>query len=114
MDVPWIWLPLMLALVAAWQRGRGNWPGWLLACGGTPPIVLFAMVGLRSSSQVLFHSAAPAYFVRFPLIGAALARLAESGGSALRWTAALILYLIPRGNRHRWDGGAVELDALAG
>jgi hypothetical protein len=43
-----------------------------------------------------------------------LARLAESGRPALRRTSALILYLIPDGNRYPWDGGTVELDALAG
>ncbi len=72
--LPWLWLPMMAALVRAWRRGRHEWSSWLLACCASPAIVLFALVGLWSRKPVLFHWAAPGYLVLFPLLGAALVR----------------------------------------
>jgi hypothetical protein len=86
--LPWIWLPLMVALVTAWRRGRTDWPSWLLACSGTLPVVLFALIGLWSQSRVLFHWAVPGYLVLYPLLGATLARRARTSGRTLRWIAA--------------------------
>jgi hypothetical protein len=95
--LPWIWLPLMTTLVAAWRRGRADWPSWLLACSGTPPIVLFALVGIWSHGRVLFHWAAPGYLVLFPLLGAGLARWAETYGRVPRRIAAASVCLIVLG-----------------
>jgi Dolichyl-phosphate-mannose-protein mannosyltransferase len=86
--LPWIWLPLMTTLAAAWRRGRADWSSWALACSGTPPVVLFALVAIWSHGHVLFHWAAPGYLVLFPLLGAGLARWAKTYGRALRRVAA--------------------------
>ena len=69
--LPWIWLPMMAAAVAALRAGPADWRRWLLLCLGAPPILLFALVGLHAR-HVLFHWAAPGYLMLFPLLGAAL------------------------------------------
>ena len=92
--LPWIWLPMMTTLAAAWRRGRADWPSWLLACSGTPPIVLFALVGIWSHSQVLFHWAAPGYLVLFPLLGAGIAQWAPTHRRAPQRIAAASACLI--------------------
>ncbi len=71
--LPWIWLPMMVAFVAALRRGPAEWRGWLLCCLGAPPIVVFALIALWSSGRVLFHWAAPGYLMLFPLLGAWIA-----------------------------------------
>jgi len=75
--LPWIWAGLIAVLVRGLRAGPRAWRSWLLCCLGLPPIVLFAVVALWSR-QVLFHWAAPGYLFAFPLLGAELARLAET------------------------------------
>ena len=70
--LPWIWLPMMAKALAALRAGPADRRRWLLVCLGAPPILLFALVGLRSR-HVLFHWASPGYLMLFPLLGAALA-----------------------------------------
>ena len=66
--LPWIWLPMMAALIAALRRGPADQPGWLLSCLALGPIVLFAVLAL-ASPRILFHWAAPGYLFLFPLLG---------------------------------------------
>lgn len=95
--LPWIWLPLMTTLASAWRRGQADWPSWMLGCSGTPPIVLFALVGIWSRAHVLFHWAAPGYLVLFPLLGAGIAQSAPAYGRAPRRIAAASACLIVAG-----------------
>jgi hypothetical protein len=69
--LPWIWIPMAVALVCALRRGPREWRGWLLACLGVPPIAVFSVVALWSH-HVLFHWAAPGYLMLFPLLGEAM------------------------------------------
>jgi hypothetical protein len=106
--LPWIWLPMMASLVAAWRRGPSDWPSWLLAWSGTLPIVLFALIGTWSYGRVLPHWAAPGYLVLFPLLGATLARWATTHGRALRRiTAASVCLVVAAaaavGSEIRWN-----------
>jgi hypothetical protein len=72
--LPWIWIPMLRAALAALRRGRNEWRGWLLCCLAAPPIAGFALVGAWSNQRVLFHWAAPGYLMLFPLLGQAVAR----------------------------------------
>ena len=71
--LPWLWVPMMIALVQGLRRGSG-WTHRLLACLGAPPIVGFALISAWSSQRILFHWAAPGYLMLFPLIGEAIGR----------------------------------------
>jgi hypothetical protein len=72
--LPWLWLPMMAALIVALRRGPIEWRSWLLCCLAVPPIVVFAAVSAWSNQRVLFHWAAPGYLMLFPLLGDAVAR----------------------------------------
>ncbi len=76
--LPWIWLPMMVAFVAALRRGPEAWRSWLLCCLGAPPIVAFVAIAAWSSQRVLFHWAAPGYLMLFPLLGGWIAKRIEA------------------------------------
>jgi 4-amino-4-deoxy-L-arabinose transferase-like glycosyltransferase len=84
--LPWIWLPLMMALVTALRRGPDAWRSWLLSCLALPPIVVFAAVSTWANQRVLFHWAAPGYLMLFPLLGDAVSRRLDR--RAVRWAIA--------------------------
>lgn len=96
--LPWIWVPLMIGFARAIRRGPRAWQGWLCACLGAPPVVLFALIAAWSGHRVLFHWAAPGYLMFFPLLGAEFAARAAGGDRLprrlLAGTAALLLVLI--------------------
>ena len=81
--LPWIWLPMVLAALAALRAGPADWRRWLPLCLGAPPVVLFALVGLFSK-HVMFHWAAPGYLMWFPLLGAWLAGCRRGAGAPAR------------------------------
>jgi 4-amino-4-deoxy-L-arabinose transferase-like glycosyltransferase len=64
--LPWLWVPMMDALIRGF---RSAWRPLLLACVAAPPIVGFALISAWSSQRVLYHWAAPGYLMLFPLIG---------------------------------------------
>ena len=80
--LPWIWLPLVILLVRALRGGRADRRSWMLAMLGVIPVVLFAVIGIWSSTRILYHWAAPGYLMLFPLAGQRAARL---GPRAARW-----------------------------
>ena len=104
--LPWLWLLLLGAALAALRAGPAAWRGWLLLCLAAPPIVLFALVGLWSR-HVLFHWAAPGYLLLFPLAGAALVRLrvrpALLRGAVAATAALLLLALVLVVGEVRWN-----------
>jgi 4-amino-4-deoxy-L-arabinose transferase-like glycosyltransferase len=67
--LPWLWLPMVLLLAAALRRGPVERRGWLLAWLAVIPIVLFALVGIWSSTKILYHWATPGYLLLLPMLG---------------------------------------------
>ena len=67
--LPWVWVPLLVVLVAALRAGPPDDRRWLLGCLASGPILAFtllAAVGARG----LPHWEAPGYFMALPLLGA--------------------------------------------
>jgi 4-amino-4-deoxy-L-arabinose transferase-like glycosyltransferase len=67
--LPWLWLPMFLLLARALRKGPADRRSWLLAMLGVIPVTLFAMIGVWSSTHILYHWAAPGYLLLFPLLG---------------------------------------------
>ena len=106
--LPWIWAGLMAALLRGLRAGPLAWRSWLLCWLALPPIVLFAVVALWSR-QVLFHWAVPGYLFLFPLLGTALARLAEARPVVLRARRRRHRGVAGRGRAGHRDGTALAL-----
>jgi 4-amino-4-deoxy-L-arabinose transferase-like glycosyltransferase len=67
--LPWLWLPMVCLLISALRRGPAARRGWMLACLGVIPVVLFAVVGIWSSTRILYHWATPGYLLLLPMLG---------------------------------------------
>ncbi len=94
--LPWIWVLLVGAMIAAFRHGPKDEHRWLMAWLGVIPVVLFALVSAWSPHRVFFHWAAPGYLMLMPLAGDWLARRASA-----RWlrgatgaTAGLVLAVL--------------------
>jgi Dolichyl-phosphate-mannose-protein mannosyltransferase len=72
--LPWLWLPMLLAVWRGLRAGPAAWRSWLLCCLGMGPVALFAVIGLWSK-HVLYHWAGPGYLMLFPLLGVEIERL---------------------------------------
>lgn len=68
--LPWLWVPMMALLFQGLLRGPRDRARWLLCLMALPPIALFALIGLWSSTRILYHWATPGYLMLFPLLGA--------------------------------------------
>jgi len=66
--LPWVWLPLVLALVGALTTGPRDPSRWLFACLAIVPIALFTLVSLGGNPG-LPHWTALGYLMCFPLFG---------------------------------------------
>jgi 4-amino-4-deoxy-L-arabinose transferase-like glycosyltransferase len=110
--LPWLWLPMVWLMLRAFARGPVERRGWLLAWAAVIPVVLFAVVGLWSSTRILYHWATPGYLMLFPLLGnwaqdfrprlrdnVALISAGLLGTAALCITAELSLGFIPNLDR---------------
>jgi 4-amino-4-deoxy-L-arabinose transferase-like glycosyltransferase len=93
--LPWLWLPLVIALWRGLRAGPADGRRWLACCLGIGPVALFALVGFWSR-HVLFHWAAPGYLMLLPLLGAELERLAARRPRLVRRTlvGTLALYAL--------------------
>jgi len=67
--LPWVWLPMIAALISTLRAGPAQPGPWLLAWAGLIPVVLFATISLWSSTHILFHWAAPGELMLLPLLG---------------------------------------------
>jgi 4-amino-4-deoxy-L-arabinose transferase-like glycosyltransferase len=67
--LPWLWLPMVLLMLGALRRGPIERRGWMLSCLAVLPVVLFAVVGIWSSTKILYHWATPGYLLLFPILG---------------------------------------------
>jgi 4-amino-4-deoxy-L-arabinose transferase-like glycosyltransferase len=89
--LPWLWVPMMVALVRGFH---GGWQQCLLVWLAAPPIVGFALISAWSSQRILYHWAAPGYLMLFPLIGNAIGRAwmrRVMAGSACLVVAAMLV-----------------------
>jgi hypothetical protein len=104
--LPWLWLPMAGLLVAALRRGPAERRGWLLAWLAVVPVVLFSVVGIWSSTRILYHWAAPGYLMLLPMLGnwaadfrarapVAVASAVLLGGAALCMTVEENFAVIP-------------------
>jgi 4-amino-4-deoxy-L-arabinose transferase-like glycosyltransferase len=66
--LPWVWLPLVLALVGALLTGPRDPARWLFVCLAIWPIALFTLVSLGGNPG-LPHWTALGYLMCFPLFG---------------------------------------------
>ena len=87
--LPWLWLPMMGLLLRALRCGPTERRGWMLSCLAILPVVLFSVVGIWSSTRILYHWAAPGYLLLLPMLG--------------HWAA---------GWRPRWRNGIAIFSAL--
>jgi 4-amino-4-deoxy-L-arabinose transferase-like glycosyltransferase len=83
--LPWLWLPMVVLLIRALWRGHSARADWMLAMLGVIPVVLFALVGIWSSTRILYHWATPGYLFLLPLLG----RWAAGWRPTLRDTVAV-------------------------
>jgi 4-amino-4-deoxy-L-arabinose transferase-like glycosyltransferase len=67
--LPWLWLPMVWLMLRGFAQGPAERRSWLLAWAAVIPVVLFSVVGLWSSTRILYHWATPGYLMLFPLIG---------------------------------------------
>jgi 4-amino-4-deoxy-L-arabinose transferase-like glycosyltransferase len=129
--LPWIWLPAVALMLRGFWRGPAERTGWLLSWASVVPVVLFAVVGLWSSTRILYHWAAPGYLMLFPVLGDWAAKLRPAlrnavaqasavllAGAVLFMAAELSLDFIPNLNRVSAPGKspllqAVDWDSLA-
>jgi hypothetical protein len=84
--LPWVWVPMIVALIRALRAGPRHAAPWLLASAGLIPVVLFAIISLWSSTHILFHWAAPGELMLLPLLG----RLARDFSPRLRDKVTLV------------------------
>ncbi len=103
--LPWLWMPMIWGLIHGFRAGPVSRAPWLLAWASIIPILLFAIVGLWSSTHILFHWAAPGYLMLFPLLGDWATRrsprligfVAGASGVLLAFAALLIVALVQFG-----------------
>ena len=67
--LPWLWLPMVCLQIGALRRGPVERRSWLLSLLGLLPVVLFAVVGVWSSTKILYHWAMPGYLMLLPMVG---------------------------------------------
>ncbi len=89
--LPWLWLPCMWVFLRGFWRGPAERRGWLLSWAAIVPVVLFALVGLWSSTRILYHWAAPGYLMLFPVLGDWASRFGRRLRNTVAWVTALLL-----------------------
>jgi 4-amino-4-deoxy-L-arabinose transferase-like glycosyltransferase len=92
--LPWLWLPMVTLLIAALRRGPADRRSWMLAMLGIIPVLLFAVIGIWSSTRILYHWAAPGYLMLFPLLGDWAAGLQGAAAYWLRRVAGFTAFLL--------------------
>ncbi len=80
--LPWIWIPLMVQLVADFRRGPADAKRWLVAWLAVGPIVVFTAVSAYAPVGLHFHWQTPGYLLLFITLGESLRRWLASGSRA--------------------------------
>jgi 4-amino-4-deoxy-L-arabinose transferase-like glycosyltransferase len=89
--LPWLWLPMVCLLLRRFWRGPAERAGWLLSWAAVVPVVLFAAIGLWSSTRILYHWAAPGYLMLFPVLGEWAAQFSARLRDAVAVMTAVLL-----------------------
>jgi 4-amino-4-deoxy-L-arabinose transferase-like glycosyltransferase len=90
---PWIFVPMVVLLIAGLRRSADR-RARFLALLGVIPIALFSAIAFWSSRKILFHWAAPGYLMLFPLLGQWLSGLKGAGrrwAAGVAWATAAVL-----------------------
>ncbi len=91
--LPWIFAPMVWLLAGALAGGPAERRGWLLGTSAIIPVVLFSVVGLWSSTRILYHWAMPGYLMLFPLLGDWATRIAPRPRNLVAAASATLLAL---------------------
>jgi len=123
--LPWLWLPMIAVWLRALARGPAERRGWLFGLLAFLPIVLFSLVGLWSSTKILYHWATPGYLLLLPMLGnwaaglkpglrnaVAMSSAILLAGAALFITAEINFNLIPGMSNHFPPGKSPLLQAV--
>jgi 4-amino-4-deoxy-L-arabinose transferase-like glycosyltransferase len=89
--LPWLWLPIMGLLIAALRQGPRERGNWMLAMLGVIPIVLFAVIGIWSSTRILYHWATPGYLLLLPMLGNWASAWRPAARNAIAMLSAVLL-----------------------
>lgn len=93
--LPWIWIPLLIQLVADFCRGPHDPKRWLIAWLAVGPIVMFTAVSAYSPIGLHFHWQAPGYLLLFITLGESVRRLLAGGSKAAKvWLAGSVAFAI--------------------
>jgi 4-amino-4-deoxy-L-arabinose transferase-like glycosyltransferase len=114
--LPWLWLPLLMAMARAVRTLPRDPQGWFLFCLAIGPIATFTLVALNGT-HVLFHWAAPGYAIAALLLGRDIAEtqagLWGSRRLSTRWlqataaSLAIILVAVIALARLPWPTGVI-------
>ncbi len=93
--LPWIFVPLAIAVWQALRTGRRQERSWYCLCLGLPTIVFFTVIPLWGD-RGLPHWPMSGWLMLYPILGAYLDRLAAKGTAPRRWafTAAALLVVL--------------------
>jgi len=93
--LPWIWIPLLVQLVADFRRGPREPGRWLVAWLAVGPIVLFTAVSAYAPIGLHFHWQMPGYLLLFVTLGESARRLlARRSRAAKAWLVGSAVFTI--------------------
>lgn len=91
--LPWIFVPLVIAVWQALRAGPKRDRSWYCLCLGLPTIVLFTVTPLWGD-RGLPHWPMSGWLMLYPILGAYLDGLAAKGGAPRRWAIASAALLV--------------------
>lgn len=91
--LPWVFVPLAGAAVAALRAGPREARGWLCVMLGLPAIVIFTLAPLLGA-PTLPHWPMPGWVMTFPLLGAALAQAASQKTWPRTWAIGSVIFVV--------------------
>jgi 4-amino-4-deoxy-L-arabinose transferase-like glycosyltransferase len=95
--LPWVFMPLAAAGIAAVQAGPIAERRWLCLMLGLPAIVIFTLAPL-TGAPTLPHWPMPGWLMLFPLLGERLALAAETRAWPRRWAVASAAFVVVVGS----------------
>jgi hypothetical protein len=108
--LPWVFVPMVLAVWDAARREPSNDRRWFLLMLAAPTVLLFTLTPLFGALG-LPHWPMPGWLLLFPLLGARLASAAESKTWPRIWLAVSAALLVGLGAVAAWDADTGDLGA---